>query len=160
MSGWSRFFEITQNKVLAFALLCVAASSAFVMYQQYRVTDILASPDWCVRAVNAEKLSAVRSSSAFESCVELMDKQVGSLAISNHIYAGIIALCLLVLMVIVVAGGKLKFAASKDRVEVDVGKDTPAAEAAKETAEAAVDKAQEIADTENEDVAPQRGTVT
>jgi hypothetical protein len=140
----SRWYEITANKVLAFALLCVAASSAFVMYQQYRVTYILAAPDWCVRAINAERLSTARSESAFESCVSLLDKQVGSLAISNHIYAGIIALCLLVLMVIVVAGGKLKFKASKDEVDIDVSRD--AAAGARATADAADEMAGQIED--------------
>jgi uncharacterized iron-regulated membrane protein len=137
-----RWYEITANKVLAFALICVAVSSAFVMWQQYRVTNILAAPDWCIRAINAEKLSTVRTESAFERCVQLLDKQVGSLAISNHIYAGIIALCLLVLMVIVVAGGRLKFRASKDEVEADISRD-PAA-AAQKTADAAQEKADAI----------------
>lgn len=141
----SRWFEITANKVLAFALVCVAASSAFVMYQQYRITDILAAPDWCVRAINAEKLSSPRTSSAFESCVSLLDKQVGSLATSNHIYAGIIALCLLVLIVIVVAGGKLKFRADNNGVDLELEKQRAAA-AAQSTAAAAVDRAQEISD--------------
>ena len=139
----NRWYEITANKVLAFALLCVAASSAFIMVQQYRITDILAAPDWCARAVNAERLSSVRTNSAFESCVGLLDKQVGSLAVSNHIYAGIIALCLLVLMVIVVAGGKLKFSASKGSVDLDVSRDATAA--AEAVADAAVDRSEEIA---------------
>lgn len=133
----SRWFTITQNKVLAFALLCVGISSGFVMFMQYRLTDILSAPDWCVRAINAEKLSTPRSSSAFESCVSLLDKQVGSLATSNHIYAGIIALCLLVLIVIVIAGGKLDFEVGKDSVKVKIERD----EAAARVADAAVDEA-------------------
>lgn len=139
----SKFFEITQNKILAFALLCVAASSIFVIYMQIHLTEILATPDWCVRAINAEKLAQTRSATAFDGCVQLMDKQVGSLALNSHIFAGIIALCLLVLMVIVVAGGKLSFSASKTGVSADIGRDK-VAQAAHQVADAAEKEATSI----------------
>jgi hypothetical protein len=119
----SRWFEITQNKVLAFALVCVAASSAFVMWMQITLVGTLSSPDWCARAINAEKLAAVRGQSSIAICADLFDKQLGSLAIGLFINAGTNALCLLVLIVIVVAGGKLKFKADASGIEGDIGRD-------------------------------------
>lgn len=140
----TRFFEITQNKVLAFALICVAASSAFVMWMQITLVTTLSSPDWCARAINAEQLAAVRGQSSIAICANLFDKQLGSLAIGLFINAGTNALALLVLIVIVVAGGKLKFNASREGVDVDIGKAVAAG--AQETAAAAVDKAEELSD--------------
>jgi hypothetical protein len=137
----SKFFEITANKVLAFALICVAASSAFVMWMQLMLVGTLSSPDWCARAINAEKLATVRGQSSISICASLFDKQLGSLAVGLFINAGTNALCLLVLIVIVVAGGKLQFKANREGVDVGIGK---AAAAAQQTAAAAVDKAEEI----------------
>lgn len=140
MSGW---FTITPNKVLAFALLCVAVTTAFVIFMVVKLTNILAAPDWCSRAINSERLQQVRSESTIGTCSDLLLKQVGSLALNSHIFVGIIALCLLVLIVIVVAGGKLDFSGGKDGVTVRVERDD-AALAAKETAEAAAEKAEEF----------------
>lgn len=112
-----------------------------------KLIDILSAPDWCARAINAEKLTTGRATSSVELCKELLLKQVGSLAMNSHIYAGTIALCLLVLIVIVIAGGKLSFQATKEGVSANVGKDDvqqAAALAATQTAEAAEDKATEI----------------
>ena len=117
------FFTITRGKVVAFALLCVAVTTGFIIYMQVALTEILAAPDWCARAINAEKLAVTRSTSAIESCVSLLDKQVGSLALNSHIFAGIIALSLLVLIVIVVAGARLDLEASKEGVKAKMGRD-------------------------------------
>jgi hypothetical protein len=153
-----KFFEITQNKVLAFALLCVAISSGFVMYMQVTLVHTLSSPDWCARAINAEKLATVRGQSSIGICAALFDKQLGTLGIGLLINAGTVALCLLVLMVIVVAGGRLSFSVSKTGASANIGK-TAVAQAAKDTADAVVDKAEEIADDTAEDVEPARGTI-
>lgn len=140
--------KVLNNPIRVAALICVAATSAFIMWMSYRLVEILSAPDWCARAINAERLSATRATSSLELCKELLLKQVGSLAINSHIYAGVIALCLLVLIVIVIAGGKLSFQASKDGVSANVGKEVQqaAAVAAEETAQAAVDTASEIRD--------------
>lgn len=140
----TRWFAVTPGKIAAMALLLVGVSTAFVIYMQVRLTDILAAPDWCARAINAERLAQTRTTSAIESCISLLDKQVGSLAINSHIFAGIIALCLLVLVVIVLAGGRLNFKASREGIEGDISRD-PAA-AAQETATAAQDQADAIAE--------------
>lgn len=137
---------ILHNPIRVAALVCVAVTSVFVMVMSKKLIDILSAPDWCARAINAEKLTTGRATSSVELCKELLLKQVGSLAMNSHIYAGTIALCLLVLIVIVIAGGKLSFQASKAGVSANVGKDVQqaAAIAATETAEAAEEKATEI----------------
>lgn len=138
--------KVLHNPIRVAALVCVAVTSVFVMVMSKKLIDILSAPDWCARAINAEKLTTGRATSSVELCKELLLKQVGSLAMNSHIYAGTIALCLLVLIVIVIAGGKLSFQASKAGVSANVGKDVQqaAAIAATETAEAAEEKATEI----------------
>lgn len=111
------------HTVRTFAVVTVAITSIFVMAMAWWLTTILAAPDWCARAINAEKITGGRATSAFETCKDLLLKQVGSLALNSHIYAGITALCLLVLIVIVIAGGRLSFTASKTGVSANVGKD-------------------------------------
>lgn len=148
MKQWLKeFFTITQNKLLAFALLCVAVTSAFIMYMRVSQTEILSKPDWCVQAINAERLAQARSVTAIDTCKELLLKQIGSIAMNSHIDAGIIGLCLLVLMVIVVAGANLSFSVSPKGASANMSKNR-VAEAAQEVADAAEDKAVEISDGE------------
>lgn len=136
-----------QNNIIrATALVCVAVTSLFIMYMSYLLVDILAAPEWCGRAINAEKLADSRTTSSVELCKELLLKQVGSLATNSHIYAGTIALCLLVLIVIVIAGGKLNFTVSKTGASGSMGRDQvdPVA-AADQVADAAAAEAEVIA---------------
>ncbi len=130
------------SSIRTFALIAVASISAFIMVMAYRHTEILSAPDWCARAINAEKLTAGRSQSGIELCKDLLMKQVQSIATDAHIYAGSLALCLIVLMVIVIAGGKLSFTASKTGVSANVGKD--AEQAAQQVADAATSEADAI----------------
>lgn len=115
--------SIRANPVRAFAVVIVAVTSGFIMYISYRLIDILAAPEWCARAINAEKLSATRTASSFETCKELLLAQIKALAMNSHIALGITALCLLVLIVIVVAGGKLSLSASRSGVNANIGKE-------------------------------------
>lgn len=105
--------------IIIFALIVVSVTIAFIAYQQVALTGILSAPDWCARAINAEKLSEVRQTS---SCGELLLKQVSAIALNSHIYAGTMALCLLVLIVIVVAQGQLAFSASKTGLSGNIGR--------------------------------------
>jgi hypothetical protein len=142
----NKWYEITANKVLAFALICVAVSSGFVMYMQWMLIETLSAPEWCVRAINAEKLSSVRATTEFGSCANLLVEQVQALATALYINAAVPALCLLVLMVIVVAGGQLKFKVGKGGIEGDISKE--AKEAATDVANAAVERKDEIVNEE------------
>jgi hypothetical protein len=105
------------NWLTFFAILCVAVTSGFIMRMAIKLTDTLASPDWCGRAIQAEKLTGTRSSS---SCVDLMKLQLGSLALDNHIYAMTLAVCVGVLVVVVLAKARLDLEASKDGLKGSV----------------------------------------
>lgn len=133
------------NPVRAAALVCVAVTSGFLMWMAYRVNEILSSPEWCSKALQAERISA-QNFGGLTACTDLLKIQLRSLATNSHILFGILALCLLVLIVIVIAGGKLSFQATKTGVSANVGKDVEqaAALAADATAEAAAEKAEEI----------------
>lgn len=108
--------------VLAFALLCVAVTSGVVIYMRVWETDLLSDPLWCQRIIAAAKTSE-QVESAFGGCFSVMKQQLSAIAVNSHVDAGVLALCLLVLMVIVVAGGKLSFAISKDSASANIGAD-------------------------------------
>lgn len=130
-----------KHTIRTFALVCVAVTSVFLMGMIIWYTFLLAGRDWCARAIGAAQ-EADRPEGAIASCYTLLTQQVEALAWNSHIFVTIIALSLLVLMVIVVAGGRLSFTGSKDGVSADIGRD--AKQAAHEVADAAVDKAEQI----------------
>lgn len=135
------------NPIRVAALVCVAVTSAFLMWMAYRVNETLSGPGWCRTALGAEKASPTDGTvKGLDACVGLLTIQLKSLATNSHILFGVIALCLLVLIVIVIAGGKLSFQASKEGVSANVGKDVQqaAALAADATVAAAEKKAEEI----------------
>lgn len=112
---------VKNQPVRTFALVCVAVTSAFVMYMRYWQLSILSSPDWCNRAMKAEQLDASSRLDAALACVGLQTIQIKSIATNSFIDGGTIALCLLALMVIVVAGGHLSVASKLG--SVNIGKD-------------------------------------
>lgn len=107
--------------VLGFALLCVGVTSGFVMYMSVWMTKLLSDPSWCDRAIGAAKENAAgRPESAFGGCFALLTQQMSALAINSFIFAGVIALCLLVLMLIVVAGGKMSFSGTREGLSMNI----------------------------------------
>ncbi len=100
---------IKNQPVRFFALACVALTSAYIMWMGWRLSNILTSPGWCNRTLKAEQIISDGSFDALKACVGLLTLQLQATATNSHIYAGVIALCLLALMVIVVAGGHLSF---------------------------------------------------
>lgn len=103
----------------AFALACVAVTSAFVMAMIYWLVTLLSDRAWCFTALGAGKGTGV---DAFTACVGLLTIQIKALATNSVILVGVIALCLLALMVIVVAQGRLSLKAGKDGIETEIGK--------------------------------------
>lgn len=127
------------NPIRAFALVCVAANSIFFGYLAIRLTHILQSPDWCSRAIQADRITAGSTFVGLTGCMDLLKMQVGSLAQALIIVIGTFALCLGVLMVIVVAGARL--AGKIFGQDIDVSRqDAPAA------AQTVADSAQQTAD--------------
>lgn len=141
---WKALGNFIKNQpVRFFALICVAITSAFVMYMGVWLTKILEQPGWCNRTLNADKIAAKGEFDALQACVGLLAAQIKALALNSHIYASVIALCLLALMVIVVAGGHLSFQAPGG-FGGSVGANAAAGKAAEKVADAAVDEADKI----------------
>jgi hypothetical protein len=127
---------VPKNVRLAMALICVAVTSGFVMIVGWRLITILAAPDWCARALGAGGLTGKgQTITGLNACVDLLKVQLRSLALNSHIVLGVLALCLAVLVVIVLAEGRLTFRAGKEGVEGNI------TEAADRVADAAVEKA-------------------
>ena len=134
---------IKNQPIRFFALVCVAFTSGYVMWMGWRLSNILTSPGWCNRTLNADKIASDGTFDALQACVGLLAEQLKATALNSHIYAGTIALCLLALMVIVVAGGHLSFQAPGG-----FGGSVGVGEAADKVADAAVTKAEEIKEGE------------
>jgi hypothetical protein len=110
------------NPIRVFAVICVAVTSAFVMYMSYLLIQILSSPEWCGKALQAEKISS-QNFGGLTACIDLLKIQLGSLAKNSYIFGGVVAMCLLTLNVIVIAGGKLSFNVSKTGAAANMGRD-------------------------------------
>lgn len=134
--------HLFENPIRLFALLCVAATSAFLCYVVYWLIEILSSPDWCARVLQAEKITPGATFAGLIACIDIAKLQVESLARVLVISVGTMALCLGVLVVIVIAGARL--AGKVFGQELDVSRQDPAAAAADQMVDAAVEEAAEI----------------
>lgn len=114
-----------RNTIRTYAVVVVSITSAFIIGMCIWLTKILSSPEWCSRSVGAEKVSPGRTLEGLRACINLMGDQINALAWNSHIYAATIAICLLVLMVIVIAGGRVSFTASKAGLSGNIARDDP-----------------------------------
>lgn len=105
--------------IQVFALVCVVATSAFFGYLAYWLISILASPDWCGKALQAERITPGNTFQGLTACVDLLKLQVGSLSKALLIVIGTFALCLGTLVVIVIAGAKLAGSILGNNVNVE-----------------------------------------
>jgi uncharacterized membrane protein len=132
-----------QNPIRGFSVLIVAVIAVYIMWMGYRLNETLSGPGWCRTALGAEKSSATDGTiKGLDACVGLLTIQLKSLATNSHILFGVVALCLLTLIVIVIAGGRLSLAASKTGVSANIGKEVDLA--VDKVADAAEAKAAEI----------------
>lgn len=137
--------QTPKNSIRTFALVCVAITSAFVIGAIVWYTLLLSGRDWCATAIGAAKSAdSQRPEFAVSGCFSLLNKQVDALSLTLHIFAFVIALCLAVLMVIVVAGGKVSWKADKTGIEGNISAAEPATQAANRVATAAVDEAKQV----------------
>jgi len=120
-----------RNTIRTFALVCVALTSGFLIWLAVKLVNILAADDWCERAMGAadDVQGRVRAEFAVSGCFKFLDNQLDALALNSHIAIGVIAMCLAVLMVIVIAGGKLSFTGNARGVSMNVGADREEARA-------------------------------
>ena len=129
------------NPIRLFAVLCVAITSGFVMWLASWVIGVLAGPGWCRTALGAEKVSGSDGTiKGLDACVGLLTIQLRALATNSFIMLGVMAMSLLVLVVVVIAGARLDLKASATGVEANMSGDAP------EAAQTVADKAQDAAD--------------
>lgn len=146
---WKGKLEI-RNPIRAFAVLCVAVIATYLMWFGFVLTETLRSPRWCATALGAEKASADgKTQDGLKACIELLQIQLNSLALNSHINLGALAACLVVLIVIVIAGARLDAAISKGNLNFNLSREeekkAAAAAGAAQAASAAVDEAKDIA---------------
>lgn len=147
MTSWRAFLQtLARNPISLFAVLCVAAIGGFLGYMAMGLTDTLASPDWCGKALQAQRITAGNTFVGLTACVDLLKIQLQATADNSKIVFSAFAFSLLVLIVIVVAGAKASGKLPGD-IEFDVSRDVT--EAADKVADAAVNKASQIKGTTN-----------
>lgn len=134
--------NLRSHPIRAFALLCVASTSAFLAYLALKLIGTLSSPSWCSTALQAERITAKETFVGLTACVDLLKIQLNALALNSQIVIGTFAMCLGVLVVIVIAGARLAGKAPGG-IEVNVSSD-PASRAADQVATAAVEEAEQI----------------
>jgi hypothetical protein len=134
------------NKTNVFAIICVAVTTVFVIGMSIWSSNILASASWCRAVIDAHKAAPGTNLDAGNACVAVLLVQLRALAINSHIYAGVIALCLGALVVIVVAGGRLSASGSMRGGSVSISPASdPVTQAANQVADAAASEADDIA---------------
>lgn len=107
----------------AFGLVCVAATSAYLIYLSLWLVQTLAARDWCAQAIGADKATKGLPGGvdALTACVGLLTLQVKALALDSHIAIGTLALCLAVLVVVVIANARLEGKAGTTGVDLKIG---------------------------------------
>ena len=103
-----------------YGLACVAVTSTFIMAMIWWLIGLLADRSWCFTALGAGKGTGV---DAFTACVGLLTIQIKALAENSLIFAGVMAMCLFTLIVVVVAQAKVSLEASKDSIKTNIGRD-------------------------------------
>lgn len=123
MKAWLR--RQFENPIRAFALVCVAGTSGFLMYLILELKDTMSSPRWCGQAIDAERISPGSTYVGLTACIDILKLQIGALSQALTISVGTLALCLGVLVVIVLAGARL--AGKVFGQEIDVSRQDQAA---------------------------------
>lgn len=141
-------WPVIVNPIRGFAVLCVAVIAAYIMWMGWKLNETLSGSGWCAKAIGADKADADSKIDIAASCVGLLTIQLRSLSTNSHILFGVVALCLLTLIVIVIAGGKLSLSASKTGINANIGKD------AEQAAQHVADEAQGAADEVKADAMP------
>lgn len=107
MKFWQTLAQtLARNPISTFAVLCVAATAAFLGYMSDRLLTVLESADWCGKAIQAEKISPGSTYVGLTTCVELLKIQLSAVSTGFHIGLSAYAFSLVVLIVVVVAGAK------------------------------------------------------
>jgi hypothetical protein len=137
------------NPIRWVAVICVAVTSIYVMVMSKKLIEILSGPEWCGKALQAEKISS-QNFGGLTACIALLQIQLKALALNSYIFAAVIALCLLTLIVIVIAGGYVSFNFSQKGAGGTIGGTPQPAEAAQAVADSAQETATVITEATKE----------
>lgn len=143
---------LRQHPIRIIALVTVAAMGVFLGWSEVGLTDTLSSPAWCAKALQAERISN-QSFGGLTACVDLLKIQLQALADNSKIVIGSFSFGMVVLVVIVLAGGKAN-ATLPGGIGGSFGPAGEAGEAADAVAGAAVDKAGDIKAAAGEGLTP------
>lgn len=114
---------LAKNPISLFAVLCVAGTAAYLGYMANRMAMVLESSKFCGDALQAEKITPGQTFVGLTSCVDLLTIQLQALALGFHISVGSFAMCLIVLVVIVVAGARASWKLGATGIEGDVSRE-------------------------------------
>jgi len=131
-----------KNSIRSWSLVAVFISSMFTIGAALWIIKILSARNWCSDMLGASKYVDGRPDFAVVACKELALQNADRLGDALTIAMGVQAGALLVLVVIVLAGGRLSFKANRDGVSANMSRE----EAAQQVADAAENEAREIAD--------------
>lgn len=134
---------IAENPISTFAVFCVACTAGWLGYMSYILLGVISSPDWCAKAIQAERISPGATYVGLTTCVEMLKIQLSGAVEGFHIALYAFAFSLVVLIVVVVAGARAS--AKIAGMEFGVGKD--ARSAAEHVVEGAQHAAAEVKGT-------------
>lgn len=117
------WLTVAQNPISTFAVLCVMATGAFLGYVTLQLLGVLSSPDWCGKALQAERITPGNTFVGLTACVDLLKLQVQAQASALLISIGGYNLVLVVLIVVVVAGARASGKADHTGFAFNVGRD-------------------------------------
>ncbi len=112
--------QTKKSAIRTWALVAVAVTSAALVTLSFWLVWILSAQSWCTQVLGAAKYADGPPEFAVGGCYKMMMAQIQALSLNSHIAIGIIGLCLLVLVVIVMAGGTLQFTASRNGVSAGI----------------------------------------
>jgi hypothetical protein len=146
MTFWRSLLQtIAKNPISLFAVLCVAATAAFLGVLTYRLLVVLESPAWCAKAIQAEKVTPGDTYVGLTTCVELLKIQLSAVATGFHISTGGFVFVLIVLIVVVVAGARASGKVGAGGLEFDMSRQDAAAAGAAAAADHVVEGAEQAA---------------
>jgi hypothetical protein len=124
--GWRTLaLTLAKNPISTFAVLCVMATGVFLGYTILKLLAVLSSPDFCSRALQAERITPGNTFVGLVACVDLLKLQVQAEANALLISMGGYNLVLVVLVVVVIAGARASGKVAATGIEFDVSRDDP-----------------------------------
>lgn len=117
------WLTVAQHPISTFAVLCVMATGAFLGYITLDLLGVIKSPEWCAKALQAEKITPGKTFLDLTACVDLLKLQLNALSRGLLISISSYGLVLIVLIVVVVAGAKASFQANEKGISGSVGRD-------------------------------------